>query len=335
MKKYIVAISIALVLGLTGCNEVVSSVASEKEITKSEVVSESESTEISASSRLPIDIISPFSGVVTSYDEEKSVIEVTNKENESIAFVIDDKTDLVWTHTALGAPFVEYSQGKDVDVYFTEPIESVDAELDACVYGWFKADKVVYNLPEGFTPDPNVAYKPVIYLYPEKETEVSVKLFYDGQLTCTYPTYDNGWNVLAKPDGTLIGENGLEYNYLFWEGEDTRSYDMRQGYCVKGEDTASFLEESLAELGLTRREANEFITFWLPKMQENSYNLISFQAEAYTDGARLEIEPSPDTMIRVFMAWKSLEEEIEIEPQVLNAPERKGFTVVEWGGTEI
>ncbi|MCL2670869.1 MAG: hypothetical protein FWF10_02405, partial [Clostridiales bacterium] len=37
--------------------------------------------------------------------------------------------------------------------------------------------------------------KPVIYLYPETPTEISVKLQYNGTLDCTYPAYDNGWNV--------------------------------------------------------------------------------------------------------------------------------------------
>ena len=34
--------------------------------------------------------------------------------------------------------------------------------------------------------------KPVIYLYPEKETRVNVKLDYDGTLTSTYPFYGDG-----------------------------------------------------------------------------------------------------------------------------------------------
>ncbi|MBR2040847.1 MAG: hypothetical protein IJ945_00525 [Oscillospiraceae bacterium] len=75
--------------------------------------------------------------------------------------------------------------------------------------------------------------------------------------------------------------------------------------------------------------------YWLPRLEQNAYNLISFQNEAYTDSAKLDIDPAPDTLIRVFMAWKGLDELVEIEPQKLSSPERKGFTAVEWGGTEI
>lgn len=177
--------------------------------------------------------------------------------------------------------------------------------------------------------------KPVIYLYPEQEQEISVRLNYDGKLTCTYPEYDNGWNVTAAPDGTITDENGQEYNYLYWEGSSEQEYDFSEGFCVAGENTAEFLEDALVRLGLTRREANEFIVYWLPRMEQNEYNLISFQSEAYTDHACLSIQPEPDTVIRVFMAYKPLDHYQEIPEQSLSAPERSGFTVVEWGGSEL
>ena len=183
-------------------------------------------------------------------------------------------------------------------------------------------------------PSP-VAYKPVIYLYPEAETEVTVQLDCKGELTCVYPAYDGAWRVTAAPDGTLTDEKGQTYNYLYWEGECATEYDFSEGFCVPGSSTAAFLEDALAQLGLNRREANEFIVYWLPLMQENPYNLIAFQAESYTDAARLTVTPAPDNLIRVFMAWQGLKEPVQIAPQELIASERSGFTVVEWGGTEL
>lgn len=184
-------------------------------------------------------------------------------------------------------------------------------------------------------PDPNAAYKPVIYLYPKKEMEVLVNLTLNGRLTCTYPAYNDGWKVKAMPDGTLIDTKGQIYNYLYWEGETYTKYDLSRGFCVKGKDTAAFLEDALDRLGLTRREANEFIVYWLPLMEQNPYNVISFQTDSYTDAARLKVNPAPDTLIRVFMAWKATDKYVELPEQKLTAPKRVGFTVVEWGGTEI
>lgn len=184
-------------------------------------------------------------------------------------------------------------------------------------------------------PEPNVAYKPVIYLYPEKETNISVELTLEGRLTCTYPKYSNGWVVTAAPDGTLTDKNGQTYNYLYWEGETYAKYDMSKGFCVKGKDTAAFLEGALEQLGLTRREANEFIVYWLPHMEQNPYNIISFQTDAYTNAAELKVSPEPDTLIRVFMSWKKADSYISLPEQGFSAVQRSGFTVVEWGGTEI
>ena len=189
--------------------------------------------------------------------------------------------------------------------------------------------------PEPSEPGEIMCYKPVIYLYPEEETEVSVELSLNGELTCTYPTYKDGWTVTALPDGTLTDARGQTYNYLYWEGEAELAYDFSEGFCVKGEDTAAFLEEALEDMGLTRREANEFIVYWLPMMELNPYNLISFQTENYTDAAKLMVSPTPDTVLRVFMAWKGAEEFTELPKQELTAPKRNGFTVVEWGGTEV
>ena len=177
--------------------------------------------------------------------------------------------------------------------------------------------------------------KPVIYLYPEAETQVTVNLDLNGDLTCTYPAYGEGWTVTASPDGTLTDENGQTYNYLYWEGIQAADYDFSQGFCVAGQDTASFLEDTLADLGLTRREANEFMVYWLPMMEENPYNLISVRYEEYTDRAPLTVSPAPDSILRVFMTFKASDVFVELPEQELRGFERHGFTVIEWGGSEL
>ncbi len=185
-----------------------------------------------------------------------------------------------------------------------------------------------------------VEYKPVIYLYPQQPTAATVTLAYDGALTALYPLPEQTaegvrWQVTALPDGTLIDGAGQTYNYLFWEGARHTDYDFSAGYCVAGADTAAFLEEKLAALGLNRQEANEFIVYWLPRLQANPYNVIAFQSDAYTEGARLTVTPTPDAVIRVFMAWYGSEEPVEIAAPTLSTPQRDGFTVVEWGGCEV
>ena len=174
--------------------------------------------------------------------------------------------------------------------------------------------------------------KPVIYLYPEKEQEVNVKLDLDGKFTFTYPEYNNGWNVTAKPDGTIISD-GKEYSYLFWEGlMPTFKPDFKEGFVIKGSESAEFLRETLSQMGLTPKEYNEFIVYWAPKLQENEYNKIYFAEDDYTDKAKLEINPKPDSILRVFMVYEKADENTVLPKQEIKPFERKGFTVVEWGG---
>lgn len=188
---------------------------------------------------------------------------------------------------------------------------------------------------EGDVCDVTMDAKPVIYLYPEEEMSVEVYLDYASVLTCTYPKYEDGWFVTAYPDGTLVDRSGQSFSYLYWEGCSRVRYDFSEGFCVAGKDTAAFLEDALERLGLTRKEANEFIVYWLPRMECYSYNLISFQSEVYTENAKLTVIPEPDTLLRVFMAWKPVDEFMDIPVQVLEGTERVGFTVVEWGGAKV
>ena len=70
-------------------------------------------------------------------------------------------------------------------------------------------------------------------------------------------------------------------------------------------------------------------------MEENNYNLITFQGEKYTEHAKLKISPEPDSILRVFMAYKPLDKPVDIPEQELEPFEREGFTVIEWGGAEM
>lgn len=213
--------------------------------------------------------------------------------------------------------------------------DPTEAELTKLVNAYYSGDNE-------YLMSPFYAYgaagKPVIYLYPTEPIDVSVKVAFPkgGGFTCAYPDYNNGWDVIAYPDGGIINKaDGYEYSYLYWEGEGGFDWDFSKGFVVAGENTAAFLREKLAYMGLTPREYNEFIVYWLPLMQNNAYNLVAFQTAAYTESAVLQVSPKPDSILRVFMAYKPLDKAIDIHEQELTRFERVGFSVVEWGGTAV
>ncbi len=198
----------------------------------------------------------------------------------------------------------------------------------------------ISNLKNYGTTETEMPYvdKPIIYLYPTEETKTSVKLLKSENLICSYPKYKDEWNVLARPDGILkdLSTNRQLYS-LYYESKNLVDFKVtNEGFLVKGEDTIEFLEEKLAVLGLTEREAEEFIVYWLPKLEANKYNYIRFAtSDEINENMPLEINPNPDTIIRVLMLFKGLDNPINVKEQQLITPERKGFVVVEWGGGEL
>lgn len=180
--------------------------------------------------------------------------------------------------------------------------------------------------------------KPIIYLYPEEEISVTVKLGNPENLTCSYPKYkEDGWKVIAEPNGTLTDiQTGRKLYSLYWEGKTNKKIDLTEGFVIKGEDSANFLEEKLKILGLNERESEEFIIYWLPRLECNKYNLIRFaNIDEINEYMPLDFSVKPDSLIRILMQYKSLNNYIEIPEQKLETPKRTGFVAVEWGGIEI
>jgi len=176
--------------------------------------------------------------------------------------------------------------------------------------------------------------KPVIYLYPTTPTNVTVTLGYPDQLSATYPKYNNGWNVLAQPNGDLTDlTTGRSLYGLYWEGGIARP-TIDEGFCVPSGDVIPFLEEKLAILGLNEREADEFIIYWLPIMQQNPYNYVKFLSQDEINKIMpLTVTPTPDSIIRVLMVVQGGNQPINLPEQQLTPVTRSGFSVVEWGGT--
>jgi hypothetical protein len=197
--------------------------------------------------------------------------------------------------------------------------------------------RLVRFVNQDYFINPGGCGKPVIYLYPEKTQQVSVKVAPSGGFTKTEPDYGDGWNVVADPMSRIKNlADGETYPYLFWEGKSTALYQMsRFGFVADRENLGSLLDEKLAKLGLIPNEISDFKEYWLPKMlaENKPYYFVTFVPQRKIDEmAPLEISPQPDTIIRVMMDYKALDEKMDAPGYEIKTPERKGFTAVEWGG---
>jgi hypothetical protein len=187
---------------------------------------------------------------------------------------------------------------------------------------------------------PTIMRKPVIYVYPTQTTQINIHLDLNGELLFTYPTYHNGWEFTADPNGKIHLDN-REYNYLFWEGStcmNATDINWDEGALVTKDNLLGFLEKSLTKMGLSTSEQQDFITYWYPLMRKNQKNYVHFMFnEEYSYYAPLSITPKPDHLFRVYMIWSDASK-MEVTPlkeQVIPSFTREGFTVVEWGGSEL
>ena len=190
--------------------------------------------------------------------------------------------------------------------------------------------------------------KPVVYIYPEEEQGLTMTIDVKGTLNMVYPAPERqvqteegtraSWTISAAPDGTLTDASGRSYPYVFWEGP-VRQDTPERGFIVAREDAVPFLEEKLGQLGLSDKEAADFITYWAPRIRANEYTFVSFDASSYAQQVTYSFADEagnqvvPDTFIRVFMTIRAADANEVVTPQVFGpTPTRSGFTAVEWGG---
>lgn len=177
--------------------------------------------------------------------------------------------------------------------------------------------------------------KPVIYLYPKERQETFVNVVPNGDFIITIPPINDGWNVIADPDGTIFDKDTQkEYPYLFWEAYSIDMQRPEEGFVVKKENIDKFFDDKLKFLGLIQKEIDDFKEYWVPHMQEDPWYYIKFISRSELDRVfPVEIVPKPDSFIRVYFTHKGLKEEIVFTEQLLEKGERVGYVATEWGGT--
>lgn len=177
--------------------------------------------------------------------------------------------------------------------------------------------------------------KPILYFYPKKDkTKITITFEKPELLDITYPVYKDKWSVTANKNGVLTDKKGNTYYGLYWEETKHTDVDFSKGYYVTKDNAISFLEDKLKYIGLNERERNEFIIYWLPILTKNEKSIVHFElTEERQKTNAIKISPKPDSLLRVSMHVKKVDKEPKnIEMQHMKHFNRKGFTVVEWGG---
>ena len=227
------------------------------------------------------------------------------------------------------------AQGRDENAGIQAPKHSYEQFLAARpIFLW----RDPFGRLTRFTNDdflPVYLAEPIIYLYPTTALEVHVEAKPLHSIKASIPRYRAGWDVVARPSGELtVVTDRKTYSYLFWEGLSAISPMRQEGFVIPQEQVAGFFERILPRLGLNERESKDFRDAWLPRFHDAPYYFITFLPRETIDRlAPLVVTPKPDAVIRVLMDFRPLRARESVQaPNLPTPPERRGFTVVEWGG---
>ena len=174
--------------------------------------------------------------------------------------------------------------------------------------------------------------KPNIYLYPEETTELDVTLGFPigGFITTSIPEYGNGWHVTVEPDGTIDGELG----YLFYESQNPDVFQYAEGWTIKNEDLENFFRNNMALYGFQGQEIEDFIDWWIPRLDASCYDIFPQTAKEIDPVVTLDISPKPDSIQRLYYAIRRYEKCNEhLKTPAIEPFERNGFSALEWGVT--
>jgi len=182
--------------------------------------------------------------------------------------------------------------------------------------------------------------KPVIYLYPVIPTVVNVKLTIPGRIVESDPLYpSDGWvNVLAHPGGSLTYQDKI-YNELYYESQVDKVRQPDNGIVIPIIVLKDKLTEITTKLGLLPNEQNEFLSYWLPKLEKLKSPYVQISLIDSKEKQRIDkviITPTPKTELEYLFYFKpQRDQKGNLKPLILpqNPPQRIGFTSVEWGGT--
>lgn len=172
--------------------------------------------------------------------------------------------------------------------------------------------------------------KPNIYIYPEKKENITVRLNPRGRITKSIPQYNKGWDVHVEPNGKIDGQ----FDYLFYEAKVNYNFTLDRGWIVSKTDFYSQMDAILQKIGLKSNEINDFMSYWGSeiKWKKDKYTIYLIKQKEIDEAIPLEISKVPESLLRVYFYFEPLEKNLTIEEPEISTFERKGFTVVEWGG---
>ncbi len=176
-----------------------------------------------------------------------------------------------------------------------------------------------------------VVYKPNIYIYPNEQFDLTVKLSFPmgGQLVTSIPEYGTGWHVQVDTSG-LINKT---YSFLFYESIQPDVWQKNSGWTIPADSLALFFRKNMADYGFRGREIDDFIEYWIPRLHDYPLYSIYPQTKSIIDNViQLDFSKQPENILRLFYVIKG-QNQIpgKLTVPTIDSFTREGYFVTEWG----
>ena len=177
----------------------------------------------------------------------------------------------------------------------------------------------------------NMLYKPNIYIYPDEQIQLSVKLNFPmgGEIVTSIPDYGTGWNVMIDTTG-LINNT---YSYLFYESTQPDVWQRNDGWVIETDKLESFFRQNMIDYGFKGREIDDFIEYWIPRLTTYPLYSIYPQKKSIIDNVvRLDFSKQPENILRLFYVIKGCNQlQDKVSNPAIDSFKREGYFVTEWG----
>jgi len=176
-----------------------------------------------------------------------------------------------------------------------------------------------------------MVYKPNIYIYPNEVIDLTLKITFPmgGKIVTSIPEYGSGWSFVVDTSGLIDNT----YSYLFYESIQPDVWQRNYGWCIKTDTLEIFIRQNMSEYGFNDKEINDFIEYWIPRLNDYPYYSLYPQTNCIIDDVvQLEFSKQPENILRLFYSIHGRNSFLDkLKAPTIDKFIREGYFVTEWG----
>jgi hypothetical protein len=120
---------------------------------------------------------------------------------------------------------------------------------------------------------------------------------------------------------------------LFYESTQPDIWQRNYGWIIKTDELESFFRKNLTNYGFNEREINDFIDYWILRLDDYAfYSIYPQTRDIIDDVIQLDFSRQPENILRLFYVIKGHNQfQDKLTAPTIDNFRREGYSVAEWG----